>query len=213
MADFRSDHCEFSVWLRFECNFRPLTLDGRPKATVESVDMDTIYTIGHSNHDFETFVQLLAMYQIETVVDVRSNPWSRFAKFANERTLRAWLPTKEIEYRFMGDRLGGLPTGTSWTGKPNFDEMLRTYDIRRGHGAFDEEIDTAYDEALVELCELASLDRVAVMCSEEDPGQCHRQHLLGPSLEDAGFELLHIRKDGQIHPTKHAEVGEQMRFI
>ena len=175
--------------------------------------MNHIYTIGHSNHDFDAFVRLLKTHEIEFVVDVRSNPWSRFAKYANNRTLDAWLPMRGLQYCFMGDRLGGLPTGSSWTGKPEIQQMLRSYDVRRGDGEFGQGFDESYDEAIGDLCELASERRVAIMCSEEDPSQCHRQHLLGPSLEDAGYELLHIRKSGSAHRTENVDVGEPMRLF
>ena len=169
--------------------------------------MNEIFTIGHSNHDFDTFVRLLEQHQIETVVDVRSNPWSRFAKYADQRTLNAWLPKRGIEYLYVGDRLGGMPSGAAWDGKPEFVDMLRSYDIRRGNGEFGEESDPLYDDAIGDLCAIAFDRRVAIMCSEENPAKCHRQHLLGPSLEEAGYELLHIRGDGLAHRTKRADVG------
>ncbi len=177
------------------------------KTGVESEIMNVIYTIGHSNHDFDDFVRMLEQHQIDTVVDVRSNPWSRFAKYANQRTLDTWLPMRGIAYRYMGDRLGGLPAGATWSGKPEFVDMLRSYDARRGHGEFAHEFDPSYDEAIGDLCTLASERRVAIMCSEEDPAKCHRQHLLAPSLEESGYELLHIRSSGRAHPTKQADVG------
>ncbi|WP_438317905.1 hypothetical protein ACP6EK_03390 [Candidatus Caldatribacterium sp. SIUC1] len=36
--------------------------------------MLTIYTIGHSNHPLERFLELLQKHGIELVVDVRSRP-------------------------------------------------------------------------------------------------------------------------------------------
>ena len=68
--------------------------------------MKTIYTIGHSNHSQDTFLNLLENTQIEILVDVRSNPNSQWADFANRDRLKATLKNINIQYLYMGDLLG-----------------------------------------------------------------------------------------------------------
>ena len=68
-----------------------------------------LYTIGHSNHTWESFSPLLLDNEIELLVDVRSNPVSRFAPFANHRTLPDLLESVGIDHEFMGGPLGGKP--------------------------------------------------------------------------------------------------------
>ena len=68
-----------------------------------------IYTIGHSNHAWEDFSRLLLDNDIELLVDVRSNPVSRFAPFANHRVLPDLLESVGIDYELMGGTLGGKP--------------------------------------------------------------------------------------------------------
>ena len=40
--------------------------------------------------------------------------------------------------------------------------------------------------------------RVAILCSEENPENCHRRLLIGRVLADRGISVLHIRGDGSV---------------
>ena len=48
------------------------------------------------------------------------------------------------------------------------------------------------------LLEMADEQTTAVMCSEENPAQCHRHHLIAKYLmrEHPGVKVKHIRGDG-----------------
>ena len=143
-----------------------------------------IYTIGHSNHTSDVFVHLLKHHEIQLLVDVRSNPVSRFAAFANKKTLPGLLEREGIRHMFMSDSLGGKPTDPSLQdcdGKPDYVKMRPT---------------DAFQEGISRLIELAKDARVALMCAEEDPTRCHRRLLIGPAPEESGLGLLHIRKNG-----------------
>ena len=60
----------------------------------------------------------------------------------------------------------------------------------------------AFQEAVDEAASMAKRSNVVLMCSEEDPSQCHRLLLLGPALEEArGFSMLHIRTTGEAVTT------------
>jgi hypothetical protein len=39
-----------------------------------------VWTVGHSNHDFDAFAGLIAGEEIEFLVDVRSYPYSRLLR-------------------------------------------------------------------------------------------------------------------------------------
>ncbi len=156
-----------------------------------------IYTIGHSNHRWEAFADLLKRHDIELLVDTRSRPVSRFAPFANARTLPGLLEEVGIDYEFMGGALGGKPADKRFydaKGKPNY-RMMRDMD--------------EFQEAVSQLASMASRRQTAVLCSEEDPSQCHRLLLLGPSLEENGCELMHIRGDGQVQRTGQLAVSKK----
>src|SRR5512139_2752128 len=115
----------------------------------------TIYTIGHSNHEPDAFLALLRQHGIELLVDVRSNPYSRYVPQANRETLARFVESAGIAYRWLGDRLGGKPTG----GPVDYDELRTSPSFQRG---------------IVDLLTLATHHRTAIMCSEGDHRQCHR---------------------------------------
>ena len=156
-----------------------------------------IFTIGHSNHTWESFAPLLADNQIELLVDTRTRPVSRYAPFANHRTLPDLLEGVGIDDEFMGGPLGGKPHNPAMydsAGKPDYHKM-RTLD--------------EFQEAISQLAGMASRRATSILCSEEDPSQCHRLLLLGPALEEESCRLLHIRGDGKVQTTTQLAVGKK----
>ena len=151
---------------------------------------DTIYTIGHSNHTWESFVPLLQDNAIEILVDARSNPVSRFAPFSNSRTLPDLLERENIEYIYLGGTLGGKPVDESFyddKGNPDYRSMRA---------------EETFQDAVDQVVSMARRSNLVLMCSEEDPSQCHRLLLLGPALEEAmGLKMLHIRATGETATT------------
>ena len=148
--------------------------------------LNTIYTIGHSVHDWETFLGLLTLHGIDVVVDTRSAPVSRRAAFANKRTMPALLEHKDMSYLFLGDSLGGKPSDDDLyekNGKPDYRKIRALESFQAG-------IDTVLD--------LATRQTVALMCSEEDPSKCHRHLLIEPAMIERGVGLMHIRGDGSV---------------
>lgn len=66
-----------------------------------------VFTIGHSNHPLEAFRDLLLRHAVQIVVDARSSPYSQYCSHFNRDGLSAYLKEQGIEYRFLGDALGG----------------------------------------------------------------------------------------------------------
>ena len=129
-----------------------------------------IYTIGHSNHPWENFSTLLKQHEIRALVDVRSKPVSRWAAFANRRTLPGLLEEEGIQHLYMGELLVGKPSDPSYyddKGRIDYSKIRSTPYFRAG---------------IVELLELARDARVVLMCAEEDPTKCHRTLLIAPAL-------------------------------
>ena len=156
-----------------------------------------LYTIGHSNHTWESFSPLLLDSEIELLVDVRSNPVSRFAPFANHRTLPDLLESVDIDYEFMGGSLGGKPADQALydsKGKPDYHKMR----------SLDE-----FQEAIEQLASMASIRPTVILCSEGDPSQCHRRLLLGPQLEAIDCKLLHIRRDSTVVRDGELSAGKR----
>lgn len=146
-----------------------------------------IYTIGHSNHTQEEFVNLLTAAKIEALVDVRSTPNSRWAPFANRDSLKEILESVQIHYIYLGDVLGGHPSDPDsyehQTGKVDY-QVIRAKESFQG----------GIKRILGELKRY----RVCIMCAEEDPISCHRNLLVAGSLRQAGVLVFHIRGDGRI---------------
>lgn len=149
-----------------------------------------VLTIGHSRHDWETFRDLLSPFTSPStrgvLVDVRSNPVSRFAPWTNRKRLPTNLAELDLDYAWMGDRLGGKPKNRSLydeKGRPDFTAIRAT---------------PTFTDGMARLIDLAGRRTVILMCGEEDPAGCHRTLAVGPGLVAAGFALRHIRKTGVI---------------
>lgn len=157
-----------------------------------------IYTIGHSDHTTPDFIDLLRQHRITLVVDVRSQPYSRWAPQFNRETLEQDLNGAAIAYRFMGDALGGRPRdpGLCAAGSPDYGRMEQT---------------DAYRRAIDLLLDLARTHHLTIMCGEGDYRECHRHLLISQTLLQRGFEVVHIKPDGQ---TVAAErIAEQLSLF
>ncbi len=148
--------------------------------------MGVLYTIGHSNHEQERFCGMLNQHEIEVLADVRSQPYSRYSPQFNSKELQAALAAENIRYLFMGNQLGGRPQGDQFYD----DEGYVLY-----HRVAESDI---FRTGIDRLLEGIDKMRVAIMCSEEDPGVCHRFLLITRVLESQDVEIRHIRGDGTL---------------
>jgi uncharacterized protein (DUF488 family) len=151
-----------------------------------------IYTIGHSNHPIERFVGLLTAHGIAIVADVRSRPFSRFHPQFNRGALRDALLAADIGYEFLGDSLGARvsdPDCIGVAGRVSYARLAAAAHFRTG---------------LQRVRELMRGWRVALMCAEREPLDCHRTILVGRELERSGTAVVHILGDGGLEPNEHA---------
>jgi len=151
------------------------------------MDKLPIYTIGHGARKADKFLELLKRYGIEYLIDVRSQPFSRYHPHFSRNNLRAFLEENNIRYVFMGDTLGGRPKDPGCydgDGKINYSKVKTKDFFHEGI----ERLKTAYRKNLP----------VAIMCSERDPAQCHRYHLIAKVLDADLIEVVHIDQDGKL---------------
>jgi uncharacterized protein (DUF488 family) len=154
----------------------------------------TIYTVGHSNHTLGAFLAVLERHGIRTLVDVRSQPYSRYVTHFNREELEGAVERRQIKYVFAGDELGGRPVG---------DEF---YDAQ-SHVRYGRVATSVWFRAGIEaLLDEATLARTAILCSEEDPTGCHRHLLIARVLAEQGVPVLHIRADGREQPEAELAV-------
>lgn len=153
---------------------------------MNAIPANSISTIGHSNHSWGKFIALLQAAGIETVIDIRSNPRSRFAHF-NRAPLTALLTASNIAYRYFGEELGGRSSTND------------TIDYEATA------VDLAFLEALRRISEIGAKSRSALMCSEHEPLACHRFLLVSRGLAERDFKISHILRDGRIERHSDAE--------
>jgi len=164
--------------------------------TASASSEPTLYTVGHSNHSEEKFLDLLRQHEIEVLVDVRSQPFSRYNPQFNDSNLKRALESAGIRYLFMGDQLGGRPEGEEL-----LDDEGRALYHRMAESP-------AFLTGIERLQRGIAEHRTAIMCSEEDPAVCHRHLLVTRVVCGRGIAVLHIRGDGrldteeQIAPTE-----------
>ena len=155
-------------------------------AGIGASKMRQLYTIGHSSHTPEHFINLLQRHGIEVLVDVRSAPYSRYTPQFDRECLRDLVTAAAMKYLYLGDSIGGRPKDESHydlDGHARYAKVAESPDFLDGIGRLERGADGF---------------RVAIMCSEEDPANCHRRLLIGRVLIERGAELRHIRGDGEL---------------
>jgi uncharacterized protein (DUF488 family) len=161
-------------------------------------DRPVMFTIGHSNHTLEEFIPLLKQHGVTAVADVRSHPYSRRLEQFNREQLATGLQVAGIRYVFLGRELGARrDEADSYEGQqasyeriaqlPRFQEGLRR--LRQGSQEY----------------------RIALMCAEKEPLDCHRTILICRQLRGE-FDIQHILADGGVeeHPQTERRLVRQM---
>lgn len=152
-----------------------------------------LFTIGHSNHSIEAFIELLKQHGVTAVGDVRSNPYSRRFPYFNQSSLKNVLKTADVAYVFLGQELGARPNDPGCYeegGQARYELIAST---------------TAFAQGLDRVILGAERHQIVLMCAEQDPIICHRAILVCQHLRMSGLEIQHILKNGNLEPHKHLE--------
>lgn len=128
--------------------------------------MNTIWTVGHGTASLSTLRAILGEVGVSVLVDVRTNPNSRWNPQWNRKELDVALPMWGIQYEWRGRNLGG-----------------------RG-------VNVNFSETVSEVSREALKAKVALMCSESSPDNCHRRTLLAPAFQAEGLDVVHLLHDG-----------------
>ncbi len=148
---------------------------------------DTVFTIGHSTHTIDEFVALLRRHRVTAVADVRAAPYSRFNPQFRRDSLADSLDALGLEYVFLGRELGGRSADPAHYrgGRIAYDRVRGTERFCRG---------------VERVVRGAGRRRIALMCAEKEPLDCHRTLLVAPALEARNIAVTHILADGGIEP-------------
>ena len=146
-----------------------------------------LYTIGHSNHDIGTFLDLLKQHGVSAICDVRSHPYSRFATHFSQRELKAPLAEAGIAYVFLGKELGARSGNPECylSGKVQYDRLAK---------------EPTFSEGLARVRQGMDRYTISLMCAEKDPVECHRALLVARKLFESGMAVSHILSDGSLEP-------------
>jgi uncharacterized protein (DUF488 family) len=155
-----------------------------------------VLTVGHSNVELADFLTLLAGAKVEALADVRSDPDRVYREHFASAPLRSALTRVGISYVFLGEGLGGRPRRAEHhdaDGRARYDQMAQ---------------EPAFVEALRRVETGARTRRIALLCSEENPLECHRRLLVGRALVDRGVEVRHLRADGSLVDERELAVAD-----
>ena len=64
----------------------------------------SLYTMGHSSHTIDTFIDLADNFGISVCSEVRGQPYSRVKPQYNRERFREALAEQGIDYLWLGDR-------------------------------------------------------------------------------------------------------------
>ena len=156
---------------------------------------EAFFTIGHSTHTLEIFFELLRQHNISAVADVRSSPYSRYCTHFSKDVLAVSLNESGIKYVFLGRELGGRSDDPSCyeNGRVRYSRLARRQEFRDG----------------IERLKKGALDhRIAIVCAEREPLECHRTILVSPLLDKEGQSIEHIHADGRLE--SHGEAMDRL---
>lgn len=160
--------------------------------------MMNVLSIGHSTLEYEQFAARLNEAGVTAIADVRTSPFSRnFAHF-NRDVLKDALARDGIAYVFLGKELGGRPKGEKYytDGIADYEKMAQSDLFQKG---------------LERVEQGARKYRIAMMCSERNPLDCHRCLLVGRSLAERGVTVSHILSDGRT--LTQSDIEEQLLIM
>lgn len=148
------------------------------------MDRPIIYTVGHSTHPIEVFLDLLKTFSVNCLIDVRSVAASSYNPQYNKEPLSNFLKANGITYMHFAEEFGARHTDPDLLddeGKVNFELVRKSWNFKNGV----ERIWQGIDKGLT----------ISLMCSEGEPFDCHRFSMVSIALEKDGFEVKHILKD------------------
>lgn len=158
-----------------------------------------IFTIGHSAHSQENFIEMLRFADIEFVADVRAFPASRKYPQYKKEAMKEWLSEGNISYRHF-PQLGGRRGISSLVGA----SLNEGWNNPSFHNYADYTLSEDFSAGIDELAGKAASVNLAYMCSERHPARCHRL-LISNWLTVHGWNVYHIidNSQGEAELVKH----------
>jgi uncharacterized protein (DUF488 family) len=140
----------------------------------------TIFTIGYYGYKREDFIDELKRRNINVLIDVRSQPYSKYRSEYNKESINELLKSQSIIYRNLAIEFGAWQTNRKYytDGKLDFEKFAAS---------------EVFSQSIEKIKRASSLGYIiALMCAEKEPEKCHRAILVARTLRDNGFEIRHI---------------------
>ncbi len=155
---------------------------------------NTVYTIGHSTHTLEYFLELLKGYNINCIVDVRSSPASAYNPQYNQAPFKNFLKNNKVVYLHFAEEFGARQKDRDFLdeeGILDFNNVRKGWAFKNGLERIWQGVEKGYN--------------IAIMCSESNPLDCHRFSMVSVGLADDGFDVKHILKNKTLKTQSELE--------
>jgi uncharacterized protein (DUF488 family) len=140
-----------------------------------------IFSIGYEGHNIDSFLDLLIQNEIETVADLRHNPFSMNMVFTKSR-LSGYLGKIGINYLHIPE----LGIDGRYRKNLNDDE-----DYQKLFAFYSSEILPKQEDKVKRIVEMGKTNRVAMLCFEHDKDHCHRG-VVSKELEKDSVMVKHL---------------------
>ena len=158
------------------------------------MEKPVIYTVGHSTHPLDFFLEMLKAFSVNYLIDVRSIAASSYNPQYNKEAISNFLRNNGITYKHFGLEFGARYTDPDLLdedGKVNFELVRKSWNFKNGI----DHLTLAMNEGFT----------IALMCSESDPLECHRFSMISIALQKEDIEVRHILKDKTIRLNTQLE--------
>lgn len=146
--------------------------------------MLNIYTIGHSNYPLDKLIHMLKYFKIDTVVDIRGTPYSKYNVQYNKEAFEKSLKTSGFNYIYMAREFAAKRFQKSSYNKEGYCDFEKAI--------LEESFKTGI-QRLINGCEKGY--NIVLLGAMQDPIRCHRSILVGRELKKHGFKVNHILDD------------------
>jgi uncharacterized protein (DUF488 family) len=160
----------------------------------------TIFTIGHSNYSLQDFFGFLHRFDIHLLVDIRSNPYSKYHPHFTYTLFKKSLEDEHFTYQYLGDKIGGKYSD------PNLQFIDGGVDYAKVESLL------IFRDGINLLVQLNNdYANIAIMCGEKDPYFCHRFTLISHALSKKSIVTYHILPE-DIDAISNVVLEDKMRF-
>lgn len=169
-----------------------------------------LYTIGYAGKKIEEFIDILKQNKITSIVDVRTMPLSKTFPEYNSNSIKDILRKNGIYYLVFSNEFGARrEEQNTYISLTDFDgKNIKVVDFKKVYELpiFIDGVNRVEDGLKKEL-------KIAFMCSEKNPFDCHRANMIAEYFYQKGFEIKHIIDQQNIIDHKKFDIFYEDNFF